>query len=377
MILARRTAVAVLLVLAAAPARAQAPDEDLDACFPADIPGGPASAAKAIRSGIPQLVRSTLEDVIFAQEEPRFLPWRIAMEGRASAEAREAWCEYLSRLLQHDEPATQLRKDATAWLESREDFGPDESARLGALLLTESALLAARHEAGARTGNMNALMSLSGNPAGHQVILEVSRDPIETRRILAVAAASYTRAILFRKRFEEWMKSTDLQISFHARNGLLRLGDPKDLVHLNEYLRSHSAIRRFETYRAASWIDDPKTMDAFLEEIERATEVNRPALVLSMSRLSDPRVLPTLRKLRDEAGWTDGVVRALWRKGRAADVPWLLERLKKGSVEASWTLRRLLGRALPIAPESRVESVQAWLDAHASEIEADAELPLK
>lgn len=369
---------ALALLLACHAFAEEAPEPDVASSLPEDIPGGREQAAKALKSGVPQLVVKVLEDVAFAQEEPVFAPWRVALEGRASEDARDPWIVYTTALFERDISCPGFRRAAAAWFEQQADMTPELSALLTANLNASSGVLAKRHERPAREGNMNALLSLSGNPEGHGVLLELCRaEAPEPRRLVYAMAASRSRSVLFRPVFEEWKSSDSPQLVFCGVNGILRLGDPADLPVAVEYFKAPHSYRRFETYRSLSWIRTKEAVDVLLGELPGAADSVGEALVVALSRESDERVLPALRKLRDEPAYRRGVCAALWRQGRAGDVPWLCDRMEEGEPEAARTLRRLLGRAVPIEFAERVPAVRKWIQEHAAAIEKDEELPKK
>lgn len=350
-------------------------ESDVASCLPEDIPGGRDQAAKALKSGVPQLVRKALEDLVFAQEKPAFAPWRAALEGRAGGSVVDAWTAYLAAIFEREIECREFRAEATAWLESRNDLEPGQSAILAAGLFHESAHLAKRHEEPAREGNMSALMSLAGNPAGHAFLLDLCRsESPESRKLVYIIAAAHAQSVTFRPLFEEWRKSDSMQISFCGVNGILRLGDPADVKVAAAYLQDPRAIRRFEVYRALSWIKSKEVVDLLLAEQPSAQAMNREAVVVALSRQKDDRILPRLRALRDTEGYTAGVCAALWRQGRAGDVPWLFEKMEAGEPEAGRTLRRLLGKACPIEFAERADGVKKWMAENAAAIEKDGEL---
>jgi hypothetical protein len=362
------------LVLAfAAPAFAE--EGDVASSLPGDIPGGPDQAAKAVKSGVPQLVKKTLEDLAFAQEVPAFEPWRVALEGRASKAAREAWSLYLTTLVEKEIEGTEFRKQATAWFEAHTELAPEESAELSYRLRTTSEVLAKRHEPPAHEGFLPALMSLAGNSAGHAALLEMCKaDLPEERKVVIQMAASYTQSLLFRSLFEEWSKSPSVQVAFLGTNGILRLGDPADVKIASAYFSTPRAIRRFEVYRSLSWIKSKEVVDLLVAEQPHCQDLNREAVVIALSRQRDERVLPLLRKLRDAEGYTRGVCAGLWRVGRAGDVAWLKSKMDDGEMEAAVTLRHLLGKACPIEFSERSAAVQKWIEEHKEAIEKDEEL---
>lgn len=366
------------LLLAGALFAEEAPEPDVASSLPEDIPGGRDQAAKALKSGVPQLVVKVLEDVAFAQEEPVFAPWRVALEGRASEDARDPWIVYLGALFDRDIPCPEFRRAAASWFESRTDMSPELSAMLSANVNASSEVLAKRHEKPAREGNMNALLALAGNPAGHGALLEMCRSEApEARRVVFAMAACRARSVLFRPLFEEWKASGSPQLVFCGVNGILRLGDPADVGLAVEYLKAPHSYRRFETYRSLSWIRSKEAVDVLIGELPGAADTVGEALVLALARETDERILPLLRKLRDEPAYRRGVCAALWRTGRAGDVPWLCDRMEEGEPEAARTLRHLLGRVVPIEFTERVPAVRKWIEEHAGAIEKDEELPKK
>ncbi len=371
----------LLLALAAAAQDKPEPaggEGDVASCLPEDIPGGRDQAAKALKSGVPQLVKKALEDLVFAQEPPVFPPWRVALEGRAGGEVVEAWNAYLTAIFEREIPCAEFRAQAGAWLEGRADLSPGDTALLASNLYQESDVLARRLEAPAREGNMLALLSLAGNPAGHAFLLDLCRSEApESRKLVYIIAAARARSVAFRPLFEEWRRSESLQVAFCGVNGILRLGDAADAKVAAEYLQDPRAIRRFEVYRALSWIKSREVVDLLVAEQPTAQAMNREAVVVALSRQKDERILPLLRKLRDQEGYTSGVCAALWRQGRAGDVPWLFEKMEAGEVEAARTLRKLLGKACPIEFAERSEAVKRWIADNAAAIEKDEELPKK
>ncbi len=368
----------VLVLLLAVAACGQDPaggESDVASCLPEDIPGGRDQAAKSLKSGVPQLVKKTLEDLVFAQEKPAFAPWRVALEGRAGASVVDAWTAYLAAIFEREIECREFRREAAAWLESRTDMDPSASALLAAGIFHESEILAKRHQEPAREGKMPALLSLAGNPAGHAFLLELCRSEApESRKLVYIIAAAHAQSITFRPLFEEWRKSDSVQIAFCGVNGILRLGDPADVKVAAEYLQDPRAIRRFEVYRALSWIKSREVVDLLLVEQPHAQAMNREAVVVALSRQKDDRILPRLRALRDEEGYTAGVCAALWRQGRAGDIPWLFAKMEEGEIEAARTLRRLLGRACAIEFAERAEGVKKWIADNAAAIEKDEEL---
>jgi hypothetical protein len=350
-------------------------ESDVASCLPEDIPGGREQAAKSLKSGVPQLVKKALEDLVFSQEKPAFAPWRVALEGRAGESVVAAWTAWLAALFEREVECREFRREAAAWLESRTDMEPSASALLAAGIFHESEVLAKRHQEPARDGNMHALLSLAGNPAGHAFLLELCRSEApESRKLAYIIAAAHAQSVTFRPLFEEWRKSESMQISFCGVNGILRLGDPADVKVAAAYLQDPRAIRRFEVYRALSWIKSRDVVDLLLEEQPRAQAMNREAVVVALSRQKDDRILPRLRALRDDEGYTAGVCAALWRQGRAGDVPWLFAKMEEGEPEAARTLRRLLGKACPIEFAERAEGVKKWIEENSAAIEKDEEL---
>ena len=371
-----RAAVALLLLtLASQPALAE--DRSLADCLPEDIPGGRDSGAQALKSGIPQLVETTLRDLMFAQEEPVFLPWKVAMEGKAASEARQIWIEYMQSLHDRDIEAKPFRADAARWFELQTEMDVAQLANLTWGLKTESDILARRLEEPARQGNLIALGSLAANPAGHEFLYELCKTEDMTRKIVYMMGASFAQSVLFRPYYEEWADSVNPQVKLAGLTGLLRLGDPADVKRAAAYLADLTSIRRSEVYRALSWIRSKEAVDTLLAEEPNLREMNCEFFVLALARMQDPRILPTLRRLRDREGFTRGVCRALRRQGRSGDVPWLLARMDEGMDEAAWTLRHLLGRSCPVAVQDRVDAVRKWVEAHKDAIEKDEELPLK
>lgn len=369
----------LLVLLLACPLAAEdAPEPDVASSLPEDIPGGRDEAAKALKSGVPQLVVKVLEDLAFAQEEPVFAPWRVALEGRASEDARDPWIVYLAALFERDVECPGFRRAAAAWFEERAEMTPELSAMLTANLNASSEVLAKRHERPAREGNMNALLALAGNPAGHAALLEMCRgEAPEPRRLVYAMAASRARSELFRPVYEEWRSSGSPQLVFCGVNGILRLGNPADVAVAVEYFKAPHSYRRFETYRSLSWIRSKEAVDVLLGEVPGAADTVGEALVLALSREKDDRILPLLRRLRDEPAYRRGVCAALWRLGRAGDVPWLCDRMEEGEPEAARTLRHLLGGAVPIEFPERVPAVRKWIAEHAGAIEKDEELAKK
>ena len=289
--------------------------------------------------------------------------------------ARDSWMFYMNHLIERETEAREFRELATAWLEGRADLAPEISAALAAGLRVSSEVLAERHEAPAREGNMYALMSLAGNPAGHRVLAEMCQsDAPEDRKMIYFMAAAHSQSIVFRPLYDEWISQPSPQIVFFGTNGILRIGDPADVKVAVKYLSDIRAYRRFDVYRAVSWIKSKEVVDLLISEQPTCQELNREAVVIALSRQRDDRVLPLLRKLRDAEGYTRGVCSGLWRVGRAGDVPWLLEKMDGGEMEAATTLRRLLGRACPIEFAARVDGVRKWIEEHKEAIEKDEEL---
>jgi hypothetical protein len=355
-----------------------ADDADVAGSLPEDIPGGRDTAAEALKSGVPQLVRKTLEDLAFAQGEPAWAPWRVALEGKASKEVRDLWTLHLWFLLEREVPAKALRDDATAWFEARTDLAPEESARLTAALRTSSEILAKRHLGPARDGNMNGLLALAGNPAGHTQLLELCKsDVAEARFIIYSMGASHAQSIVFRPLFESWLKHPTAQITFQAVNGILRLGNPADIQLARDCLADPRTFRHFEIYRSLAWMKSKEAVDLMLSEQPNCRDMNREAVVEALGREKDGRILPKLRELRDQEGYTKGVCVALWHQGRAGDIPWLLSKMEADEAEAAVTLRHLLGQSCPIEFSARVDGVKKWIEEHKEAIEKDSELPLK
>ena len=372
-----RTVLACLAAFILATA-AHAEDADVASSLPEDIPGGRDEAAKALKSGVPQLVKKALEDLMFAQEAPAFAPWRVALEGRAAGVTRELWSFYVNFLIEREIEALEFRESATTWLEGKTDLTPEISATLGEGLRLSSEVLAKRHEAPARAGNMRALMSLAGNPAGHSVLAELCKSDLpEPDKFAFMMAASHTQSVAFRPLFEAWIASSLPQPALFGTNGILRLGEPADVKLGARYLSDPRTYRRFEVFRSLSLIKTRDAADVLIAEQPRCQEMNREAVVIALSRQRDERVLPLLRKLRDSEGYTRGVCAGLWRVGRAGDVPWLLEKMDGGEMEAALSLRRLLGKGCPIEFAARVDGVKNWIAEHQEAIEKDAELPAR
>mgnify|MGYP001575775465 CR=1 FL=1 len=350
-------------------------EADVASSLPEDIPGGRDQAARSLKSGVPQLVKKTLEDLMFAQEAPVFEPWRVALEGRAGAAVRDPWMFYLTFLIEREVEGREFQEQAAAWLEGRTELAPEACAALAAGLRASSEVLAKRLEAQAREGNMHALMSLAGNPAGHAILVEMCKsDAPEDRRTVYLMAAAHAQSAVFRPLYEEWVTRTSPQAFFFGTQGILRLGEPADVKAAERYLASPVAFRRFEVYRALSWIKSKEVVDLLIAEQAHCAELNRPAVVIALSRQRDERVLPLLRKLRDTEGYTAGVCAGLWRIGRAGDVPWLLEKMEGGEMEAALTLRHLLGKSCPVEFAARVEGVKKWVQEHKEAIDRDEEV---
>ncbi|MCE9584896.1 MAG: hypothetical protein K8T20_20590 [Planctomycetes bacterium] len=378
----RRPLAAVLMAFAstasAQDAPAHPPEDDVASSLPEDIPGGRDGAAESLKSGVPQLVTNVLENLQFAQEEPVWAPWRVALEGKASREAGEIWVMYLFYILAREIDAKALREQGTAWFEAQTEMTPEVSAHLSAGLRWPSEILAKRHLGPARNANSNALLALAGNPAGHPLLLELCKSDVpEAKKINYIMGACHAQSIAFRSLFDQWVRSQTLQVYFQSVNGILRLGDPADVKVARDYLADPRSYRRFEVYRSLAWIKSKEAVDLMLAEQPRCLESNREAIVEALGREKDERILPRLRQVRDQEGYAAGVCQALWHHGRAGDVPWLLARMEADEPEAAVTLRKLLGKSCPIAFADRVAGVKKWIEEHKEAIEKDAELPLK
>ncbi|NUN49337.1 MAG: HEAT repeat domain-containing protein [Candidatus Brocadiae bacterium] len=364
---------------------AGAEEDPVLAALPEDIPGGREAAAQDLRSGVPQLVSNRLQSILLDHSPPRFEAWMPALDGRATREARDALSECFSFQLEREWHCREFLEASARWLEARTDITGNDAAKIAWGMRVPSAVLAERLKEPARSGDMYALSALCGNSEGHEFLRELLvSDMPESRRTQIRMGAGFTQSEAFRTEYERWMKSGDPISSFAGLNALLRIGDPKDLELARTYLRSPNAIRRMEVYRSVAWIKDPGVVDLLLEECERAlSDTNQTWLAQGISRIDDPRALPFLRKMRDHQGFQPGVLRGLWSRGRAGDVPWLLEVvLAEDSPEISRrealrTLRKLIGPACPLGKEGREAAVRAWIAAHAAAIERDEALPVK